>query len=92
MPDSAPTLVSTKSLTIGTIYVDVSFSFTLVASDFIDKEDDAPIFSCDILTTALSTSWIDEAFDSTANTLTYTGKAPSNDLIGEYVFVCAVTD
>lgn len=92
MPDSAPYLLSSKSLDLGTVFVDVAFEFLLSGSDFADKEDDTPIFSCDILTTASNANWIAETPNTATNTIKFAGIPPTNNYAGSYVFVCAVTD
>ena len=52
MTDSAPTILSSKSLSLGTVFVNTPFSFKLSGTDFVDKENDTPILSCTVLTVA----------------------------------------
>lgn len=92
LTDSAPTLVSTKSQTLGTVFVNVPFTFSFKASDFIDNESDDPFYFFNIVTTAVDSDWIIETDDTDANSVVFSGTAPSNDYAGEYVFVCFVTD
>lgn len=78
-----------KTLQLPTAYIAVDFSFTLLASDFLDDQGDYPVFNCDILSSTSST-WIQREVSTSA--LTFSGAAQDNALAGTYYFFCAVTD
>lgn len=50
------------------------------------------MFNIYVLTAARDYNWLTATTDATTKTITYTGLPPSNDYVGDYIFVCAVTD